>query len=49
MALEQVRLYGANRFAQLNRLDTAIQSVRAQYGQALLAAPARVGLSAHWI
>ncbi len=35
MALEQVRLYGQNRYNQLTRLGNAMQSVRDQYSQAL--------------
>ncbi len=40
MALEQVRLYGQNRYDQLTRLGTAMQSVRDQYGIALANAQA---------
>ena len=43
MALEQVRLYGPNRYNQLTRLGTAMQSVRDQYGVALADAQAGRG------
>jgi hypothetical protein len=35
IALEQVRLYGAERYAQMCRLSTAMQAVRDQYSQAV--------------
>jgi hypothetical protein len=40
LAQEQVRLYGPNRYQQMSRLDIAMQTVRDQYGQALLYAQA---------
>jgi hypothetical protein len=48
LAQEQVRLYGSNRYQQMSRLDTAMQSVRDQYAQALLRAQAH-GSSPSWI
>lgn len=38
VALEQVHLYGEQRYAQLSRLDNAMQSVREQYVRALVQA-----------
>jgi hypothetical protein len=35
IALEQVRLYGADRYAQMTRLSNAMQAVRDQYSQAV--------------
>ena len=48
LAQEQVRQYGQNRYTQLSRLDIAMQTVREQYGQALLYAQAR-GTSPGWV
>jgi hypothetical protein len=48
LALEQARLYGHNRYLQLSRLDTAMQTVRDEYGLALLRAQAH-GTSPGWV